>query len=276
MLLLDKSCSAPLSKSGAFISGLNELARDRERRNVSLSELAHRPSHLSVLHNGPFIMPGTLSQVTALDLNRSKILPSNARPLLLRFSGVTSESSLIWKAGDDLATDQLVVSLGRVMNAIWKAAGLSAFVVDYHVAPTGHRVGAIEMVPDCTSLGKIQGNWSGAFKNGAIVAWLKSDECRAKQSGDWSQVIQRFSSSLAGACVFEYVLGLGDRHCDNLLMRPTGEIFHIDFGCSFGRDFGMAQVCLFVLYCLFCFVLFCFNLMFCLFFCFPFRTFRSL
>lgn len=31
------------------------------------------------------------------------------------------------------------------------------------------------------------------------------------------------------------------RHCDNLLMQATGEIFHIDFGCSFGRDFGMAQ-----------------------------------
>jgi hypothetical protein len=32
------------------------------------------------------------------------------------------------------------------------------------------------------------------------------------------------------------------RHCDNILMKSSGEIFHIDFGCSFGRDFGMAQV----------------------------------
>lgn len=47
---------------------------------------------------------------------------------------------------------------------------------------------------------------------------------------------RRFNASLAAASVAGYLLGLGDRHMDNVLMdRDTAELVHIDYSVCFGK-----------------------------------------
>ena len=56
-----------------------------------------------------------------------------------------------------------------------------------------------------------------------------------KQRLDHHQLVDNFTRSCAGYCVATYILGLGDRHNDNIMVTRQGHLFHIDFNKAFGH-----------------------------------------
>lgn len=57
---------------------------------------------------------------------------------------------------------------------------------------------------------------------------------RFKQANDWHSMQTNYTRSVATSSMIGYILGLGDRHLNNILISlKTGEVIHIDFGIAF-------------------------------------------
>ncbi|GLH00101.1 Serine/threonine-protein kinase ATR [Gryllus bimaculatus] len=60
--------------------------------------------------------------------------------------------------------------------------------------------------------------------------------CNSINSGSWWQTTRRYSYSVAVMSMIGYIIGLGDRHLDNVLVDlSTGEVVHIDYNVCFEK-----------------------------------------
>lgn len=130
----------------------------------------------------------------------------------------------------------LTLQMIQLMDFLWKQEGLDLRMTPYGCLPTGDRTGLIEVVLHSDTIANIQLNKSNmaataAFNKDALLNWLKS-----KNPGEaLDRAIEEFTLSCAGYCVATYVLGIGDRHSDNIMIRESGQLFHIDFGHFLGN-----------------------------------------
>lgn len=69
-------------------------------------------------------------------------------------------------------------------------------------------------------------------RRGSLLAWLK-DHNHTETA--LNKAIEEFTLSCAGYCVATYVLGIADRHSDNIMVKKTGQLFHVDFGHILGH-----------------------------------------
>uniref|UniRef100_A0A0R3S5X0 phosphatidylinositol 3-kinase n=1 Tax=Elaeophora elaphi TaxID=1147741 RepID=A0A0R3S5X0_9BILA len=175
---------------------------------------------------------------TGINVSESSYFNSLTKPIKVTFKGLKSSFAILYKVGDDMRQDALVLQLVKMMNDIWLSQELDLRMVIFRCVPLGNKSGMVELVSDCRTLCEIQSSVgaAGVFKDDLLKKWL---EMHNPSEFQYKIALQNFHLSCAGWCVATYVLGIGDRHNDNILVTRTGHVFHIDFGKYMG-DWQMA------------------------------------
>uniref|UniRef100_A0A7N4V7U7 Phosphatidylinositol 3-kinase catalytic subunit type 3 n=1 Tax=Sarcophilus harrisii TaxID=9305 RepID=A0A7N4V7U7_SARHA len=197
---------------------LQALLGDNEKMNLSDVELIPLPLEPQVKIKG--IIPETAT------LFKSALMPAQ----LFFKTEDGGKYPVIFKHGDDLRQDQLILQIISLMDKLLRKENLDLKLTPYKVLATSTKHGFmqfIQSVPVAEVL-DTEGSIQNFFRR-----YAPSEN---GPNGISAEVMDTYVKSCAGYCVITYILGVGDRHLDNLLLTKTGKLFHIDFGYILGRD----------------------------------------
>jgi len=185
-------------------------------------------------------------------IDQCEVVPSKHAPLLFtcwtsgggsRNSGMASESprspggitreKYLLKIGDDLRQDQLILQVMALMGCVWQerlepSDAKLLQLAKFRVLAITPQSGYVKFVPDAVSL-----THALHESKGDLVTWL--DRNRPLDL-PLEKVLDTFCGSVAASCVVTYILGIGDRHLENLCITRRGQFFHIDFSFVLGDD----------------------------------------
>ncbi|GIK00246.1 phosphatidylinositol (PI) 3-kinase [Aspergillus viridinutans] len=228
-----------LLRQGELVAVLTKIAKDirfaRETRPLKIEKLKKYlkdPKNELVHIDPPLPLPlDPEVLVTGCFPEKSNVFKSSLSPLHITFK--TSEGRkypILFKVGDDLRQDQLVIQIIILMDRLLQKENLDLKLTPYRILATNATAGAVQFIPS-TSLSAV----SAKYKS--VLAYLQTNNPDENEPlGVRKETMDTYVKSCAGYCVITYLLGVGDRHLENLLLAPDGHFFHADFGFILGRD----------------------------------------
>ena len=250
---------------GTYYSNFNE-----NNRNIKINNIKENKDENNKSSNSNNINPIIRIKRFGKYLN---LIKTKQCPRKMKMIGTDNkEYMFLLKGHEDLRLDERVMQLFDLVNIILandkETYKKNLLIHSYPVFPLSHNTGIIGWVPNCDTIFTLlreerfesglylyaeyrrviiaypkyeTGNFLSkveAFKDGLVategrelntVIWKKSKNCET-----WLNRRTNYSRSLAVMSIVGYILGLGDRHPNNLMMsRKTGKIIHIDFGDCF-------------------------------------------
>lgn len=140
---------------------------------------------------------------------------------------------LIFKTGDDMRQDQLIIQMIRLMDMQLKKYNLDLCLTPYSVMALSNSSGVMEMVLESEAFSAVVKKHGSNPVQGFFRTYAPNPDA---PFGICPKVMETYVKSCAGYAVVTYLLGVGDRHLDNIMIAKTGHLFHIDFGYILGRD----------------------------------------
>lgn len=205
------------------------------------------------------------------------VLSSLAKPRRLTARGSDGKNyMLLIKPKDDLRTDQRLMEFNGLINRSLKrdaeASRRQLYIRTYAVVPLNEECGIIEWVPGIRTMRDILLNLYSSQKITPDYNLLRQQMDQASASDSkigiftndvlgqfppvlplwfirqfpnpsaWFAARQRYTRSCAVMSMVGTILGLGDRHGENVnLEEGSGGVFHVDFNCLFDKGLTFAK-----------------------------------
>jgi len=228
-----------LLRQGELVTVLSKIAKDirfsRENRPLKIEKLKKslRDPKNDLIHIDP-PLPLPLDpdvEVVGCYPDESNVFKSTLFPLQITFRTTDGRRyPLLFKVGDDLRQDQLVIQIITLMDRLLQKENLDLRLTPYRILATSSTAGAVQFIPSISLS-------AASAKYKSILAYLKEHNPDDNEPlGVRKETMDTYIKSCAGYCVITYLLGVGDRHLENLLLAPDGHFFHADFGFILGRD----------------------------------------
>ena len=216
-----------LLRQGELVTVLSKISKDlrfgrdsRPRMIENLKKYLADPKNEVSSFDPPLPLPLDPSvSIVGCNAEESNVFKSSLFPLFISFK--TSDGKkypIIFKTGDDLRQDQLVIQIISLMDRLLRKENLDLKLTPYRILATSANAGAVQFIPS-TTLGAAQTKYGGNY----ILAYLRANNPDKKaELGVRKEAMDIYIKSCAGYCVVTYLLGVGDRHLDNLLLAPDG------------------------------------------------------
>uniref|UniRef100_M4BWC9 phosphatidylinositol 3-kinase n=1 Tax=Hyaloperonospora arabidopsidis (strain Emoy2) TaxID=559515 RepID=M4BWC9_HYAAE len=207
--MLERICQSVKAKRK---DGAAEMKRAMQQGLEALNELLP----------GSFQLPlDPRIEVGKIIVSKCRVMDSAKKPLWLVFENAEEGGdpvTVMFKAGDDVRQDCLTLQLIRLMDEMWRDEGLDLAMEPYRCVATSPMTGILQMVPNSVTTAEVhrRDGMMGTFKDPSFSDWIRANnpDPRSRKAA-----VDLFSRSCAGYCVATCVLGIGDRHNDNIMVR---------------------------------------------------------
>ena len=150
------------------------------------------------------------------------------RPSPISLSGGSLGNNVVLYKKEDLRTDMIIMDIIKIMKTIVEDnLEMDLEIITYNIQPTNTDAGFIGAVQNSETFYHIQEKLKLSISN---YIKIKNPETSSKI------LTERFLKSCAFYSVVTFLLGIGDRHLDNIMLTEDGRMFHIDFGFVLGKD----------------------------------------
>jgi len=179
--------------------------------------------------NNSFNLPVNFDKTfLSIDISKIRAIDSKTRPIILPCRYNTRDVFNIMLKKEDIRKEEIIMKIIKLMDFfLKKEENLDLLVTVYNILPISNEYGYIEFVQNSSTLYNIRECLNFSIQNYIL---------EKNPNMNIHDFRERLAKSSAIYCVITYLLGIGDRHLDNIMITEDGCIFHIDFGYILGHD----------------------------------------